>query len=378
MDLWDNTFMLAGPVKIHPRVLSAMSVPSMAHRSEEFSQVIGEIADLLKYLFQSDRDVAIITGSGTAGIEAAIANLVNKDDRILILNNGKFGERLYRISKVYSNATEVKAEWGCAFDLEEVEAHLETCEYKALALCHNETSTGMTNDAEGIGRITEKHDVIFILDGITSVGGLDVNPERIGADIVLFGSQKCIAAPAGLAALSISERALDAMYDDTTYYLNLRKHVQELNSRNQTPWTPAIPLFLAFREALRMVEEEGLERRIERIRRIAEATRGAVKALGLQLFPDERYASDTLTAIKYPVDIRDTDFRSLLWKKYDVIVAGSQKPRKGEFFRIGHMGIVKWTDILATFGAIEAVLSELGYDVEPGVSTGEIVRRMVT
>jgi len=376
MDMMDNVFMLAGPVKIHPRVLREMSHPSIAHRSPEFTEVLEETRDLLKYLFQADREVAIISGSGTAALEASIVGLAGREDRILTLENGKFGERLGEIARVYSNPKVISAEWGRHFDMERVAAELETGEYRAVALCHNETSTAMTNDAAEIGRLARKHDVLYILDGITSVGGLDVRPEELGADIVIFGSQKCIAAPSGLSAVSVSDRALDDLYTDTSYYLNLKKHVIRMRDTAQTPFTPAIHLIMALREALRMVREEGLENRIARFAAMADATRAAAKGLGLTLFPDERYASNTCTAINYPEGLGDREFRQTLWERYGVIIAGAQAHIKGNVFRIGHMGIVKWTDLLATFGAIEAVLRENGFDVEPGSATGEIVRRM--
>ncbi len=376
MDLQDNVFMLPGPVKIHPRVLAAMSVPSVAHRSKDFSAVNAEIRELLKYLFKSENDVAVMSGSGTAGLETAIVNLVNRDEKILTTGNGKFGERLGEIARIYTDPTDILTQWGEPIDLERIAVELETGMYKAVAVCHNETSTALTNPVEEVGKLARKHDVIFILDGITSVGGLDVDPERIGADIVVFGSQKCIAAPAGLAALSVSDRAKEVLHDDTSYYLNLNKHIKKLRDGDQTPYTPAIPLHLALREALRMVKEEGIDNRVSKIAAMADATRAAVKALDLDLFPNPDYASDTVTAIRYPDGISDADFRGALLNDYNVIVAGAQAEIKGKVFRIGHMGICSWTDLVATFGAIEAVLTRLGYDLEKGASVAAVVDAM--
>lgn len=374
-DLEDNIFMLAGPVKIHPRVLRVMSLPSMAHRSEEFKGVNAEIRELLKYLFQTKNDVALLTGSGTAGVEAAVSNLVRKGDKLLTINNGKFGERLGEVGNVFAETVELKFEWGRPIDLNKVAAALEQNKVRAMAFVHNETSTGHTNQASELAALAKKHDVLLILDAITAIGGLDVRPDEWGADITIFGSQKCVAAPAGLAGICVSEKAKQMMYDDTSYYLNVKDHIEKLK-KNDTPWTPGIPLFLAMREALRMVKEEGLENRIKRTAALADATRAAVDALGLELFPERKFASNTLTAIRYPQGIDDKNFRATLRDKYNVIIAGAQDHIKGKVFRIGHMGICSFNDLVATFAAIEATLKHMGYPVKFGAGVGAIVERM--
>ncbi len=375
MDMMDNTFMLAGPVKLHPRVLQAMSHPSIAHRSPEFAEVLLEVRDLLKYLFQADRPVAVISGSGTAGVESAVAGLIGKGDRMLSLDNGKFGERVGGIAKVFGETKTIGAPWGTHFDLDAVAAELETGAYRAIALCHNETSTAMTNDAMAIGRLAKKNDVLFLLDGITSVGGLDVRPREMNADIVVFGSQKCIGAPAGLSAVSVSDALLEELRTDNAYYLNLKKHIAKLDE-GSTPYTPAIHLLMGFREALRMVKEDGLQNRIAGYAAMADATRAAASALGLRLYPDPHYASNTVSGFWLPEGVGDKQVRGALKDKYSVIVAGAQDAIKGKVFRIGHMGLANWTELVATFGAIEAVLLQNGYSFEVGTGVAEVIRRM--
>ncbi len=371
-DSQDNIFMLAGPVKIHPRVLKAMNTPSIGHRSPEFSEVNREIKELLKYLFQTKGEVAVLTGSGTSGMEAAIASLVKKGDKVLTINNGKFGARMGQLAKLYGDAKELVYPWGQPPDLDEIEEELSNGDVKVLAFTHNETSTGLTNPIEEISRLCQKYGTFLVTDGITSVGGIDVPVDKLKIDVCITGSQKCIAAPAGLALLSVSERALDAMYDDTTYYLNLKKHVEKLRDGNQTPYTPAVHLHLALLEALRMLKEEGLENRIKRIARIAEACRSAVDALNLELFSVRKYASNTVTAIKYPKGILDKDIRGKLKSDYGIVITGSQAPHSGEFFRIGHMGLVQFRELLATVGALEVVLSKAGWNIEKGAGVAAI------
>jgi aspartate aminotransferase-like enzyme len=375
MDLEDNVFMLPGPVKIHPRILRAMSKPSVAHRSPEFTEVIGEIRDLLKYMFASDNDIAIVSGSGSAGMDMAISNLFGKDDKVLNIANGKFGERFGELSELYSNSVRLDFPWGKPPNLDDIAAELEKGDYKGVTLCHNETSTGLTNPAAEIGILAEKHGALFIMDGITSIGGLEVKLDEWGVDVAIMGSQKCLGAPAGLSALSVSERAMHESYDDACYYLNLKKHVTKLKEKSQTPWTPAVPLLPALRESLLMLKEEGLQNRIERISRLGQATRAAVDALGIELFPEREYASNTVNAMLYPEGIDDS-FRDILKKKHNVIVGGAQAHIKGKVFRIGTMGVCTFADLMACFGGIESTLKEMGHGFERGAGTGAIVEYM--
>jgi aspartate aminotransferase-like enzyme len=375
MDLEDNVFMLPGPVKIHPRILRVMSKPSVAHRSPEFTEVISETRDLLKYLFDSDNDVAIVSGSGTAGMDMSISNLFGKNDKVLNIANGKFGERFGELSELYSNSITLDFPWGKPPNLDDIATELEKSDFKGVTLCHNETSTGLTNPAADIGKLAKKHDALFIMDGITSIGGLDVKLDEWGADVAIMGSQKCLGAPAGLSALSVSERAMEEAYEDASYYLNLKKHVTKLREKSQTPWTPAVPLLPALRESLRMLKEEGLQNRIARIARLGKATRAAVDALGIELFPDREYASNTVNAMLYPEGVDDS-FRDILKKKHDVIVGGAQAHIKGKVFRIGTMGVCTFADLMACFGGIESTLKEMGYKFEEGAGTGAIVEYM--
>lgn len=376
MDLEDNVFMLPGPVKIHPRILRAMSLPSIAHRSPEFTEVIGEIRDLLKYLFDSQNDVALVSGSGTAGLDMAICNMFGKDDKVLNITNGKFGERFADLSEMYSNSVRLVYPWGKPPDLEQVAAELEKGDYKGITLCHNETSTGMVNPAPEIGELAKKHDVLFVMDGITSVGGLEVRLDEWNVDIAIMGSQKCLGAPAGLSALSVSERAEEKWIPDACYYLSLKKHVEKLREKSQTPYTPAVPLLLAMKEALLMLKEEGLQNRIERISKLGQATRAAMDALGVTLFPERKYASNTVNAMNYPEGIEDLQFRDILKKKHSVIIGGAQAHLKGKIFRIGTMGVCSFTDLMACIGAIESTFKELGFEFQEGAGTGAIVDYM--
>lgn len=369
----EAVFMLPGPVKMHPRVLQAMAAPAMNHRGLEFKAVLAELRGLVQYLFGTEGEVAILSGSGTAGLEAAVSGLLRKGDKVLNLVNGKFSERFHEMCQVFSSPTALTFEWGTPVDPDAVAAALEEDRYRAVTLCWNETSTGLTNPIENIARVVRKRDALFLVDGITAVGGIECRMREWGIDALVMGSQKCVAAPAGLSAVALSDRAYETLHSETSFYTNLKAHVDGLKKQD-SPYTPAVPLFLAFREALLMLKEEGLATRIERTRRLAEATRAAVKALGLELFPDPRYASNTVTAIRYPPGIDDAAFRKILREEHRTILAGGQARLKGKIFRIGHMGICSFEDLGACFRAIEATFTALGHTFDRGEAMKAIAK----
>ena len=374
MDLEDNIFMLAGPVKMHPRVLRAMAVPAINHRGSEFKEINAELRENLKYLFQTTKgEVALISGSGTAGLESVVSSLLHKNEKVLNLINGKFSERFNDLCKVFAEPEPLTFEWGKAVNPQKVAEILEEGEFRAVTLCHNETSTGVTNPAKEIASIARKNDCFFILDGITSVGGIEVFPDEWGVDALVMGSQKCIAAPAGLSGVMVSKKAYERLHEEQSCYLSLKTHIDTFRDKNDTPWTPAVPLFLALREALRILREETIETRIARTKKLAEATRTAVEALGLELFPDRKVASNTLTAICYPAGIDDNAFRKELREIHRVIVAGGQAQLKGKIFRIGHMGICQVSDLLATFAAVESTMTKYGHKFDKGSGVRAII-----
>ena len=369
--------MLAGPVKVDPRVLEAMTHAVVNHRGAEFRKVNADVREGLRYAFQTmTGEVAAISGSGTAGLEAVVSSLLRKGDEVLNLVNGKFSQRGYELSKLFATPTQVEFAWGRPMDFARVAAELETGGYRALTVCHNETSTAVTNPLQDIAALCRKHDVLCLVDGITSVGGIECRPDEWGLDAVVLGSQKCIAAPAGLAGVMVSKRAYEQLHEETSYYLNLKAHIDSLKEDEDTPYTPSIPLFLAVREALRLLKEEGIETRIRRTTKLADACRAAAKALGLQLYPDESVASNTVSAIVYPPGIDDGAFRKTLLKQHNVVIAGGQAQLKGKIFRIGHMGICSFEDLRATWNAIEAVLADMGHKVAKGAAVEAVQKRM--
>jgi aspartate aminotransferase-like enzyme len=354
--------MMPGPVPIPERVRLAMSRQAINHRSAEFGAAYSDCVRVLKTAFGTKNDLVIISGSGTAGMEAAIAN-VARDKKIACLVNGKFGERLYKISQRYGKATEIKSEWGTPLDLEGLKAQLDAGA-EIVTLIHNETSVGIKNPAGEIGKLCRKHDALFLMDGITSIGGDVVEADTWGVDIAITGSQKCFAAPAGLAMVSVSPRAWERMTKNPPYYLDLPAYKKSASGTPmETPYTPAVPLFLALREACLIIEEEGLPARIARHQKMSQAVQAAAKEWGLTLFPKidalHNYSS-TVTAMEYPAGVKDDEMRGIV-KKMGIIIAGGQDHVKGKIFRIGSMGAVGALEILATLAATQHALKKCGY-----------------
>ncbi len=368
-DVHDNLFLLPGPVKMHHRVRQAMAAPAMAHRSPEFSAVNERLFDGLRKLMDT-RHVAVLSGSGTAGMDAAISNLVHWGDRAVGLENGKFGQRMGQLVQRYAGDSGIvlQAPWGEGFDLAAVETALEEGA-GAVAFTLNETSTAVMNQGQEIAKLCRKHDALSIADTITATGSVPTPMGEWGLDVSIFGSQKCIGGPSGLAFVGVSERAYERL-DSPSLYLDVKKHVDRAEKDNQTPFTAAVPLHLACVEALDMVFEEGLDARFKRTRRLADACRAAAEAAGLELAAAPGFRSDTVTAIRYPEGIKDSDFRGLLKDRFGVVVAGAQAEWKGKVFRIGHMASTTWTELAAGWAAIEAAMARLGHPLPKGAAVG--------
>lgn len=378
MDLEDTLLMMPGPVPVAPRVLRAMSKPMINHRSTEFAGMYTDCREILSSVFQTKNSIYLLSGSGTAGMEAAVGSVAGKGDKVVAIENGKFGERFKDLAALYSDVVPVVSEWGLPVDLEIVKEKLEAGA-KAIALVHNETSAGILNPAEEIGKLAKKYDALFIMDGITSLGGDDVRIDEWGVDIAIVGSQKCLAAPPGLAAVSVSEKAFEAMKNVKTrpYYNDLLAYKKSGDKpKPESPYTPAVPLFYALHEALKIVKEEGMEARIKRHRTLTEAVRAAVAAMNIEMFPQLNaysHYSNTISAMKAPAGIDGEDIKNDM-KKRGIIIAGGQERLKSKIFRIGCMGNVTARDVLSTVQQLEIVLNKRGYINNLGAGTEAAMR----
>jgi aspartate aminotransferase-like enzyme len=372
-DAQDNLFLLPGPVKMHPRVLAAMARPAAAHRGPEFSDTVKRLEGGLKQVIGAPH-VALMTGSGTAGMEAAISNLVHWGDRAIGLDNGNFGGRMAKLAKRYAldKAVTVTSPWGKGVDLEALKTELEKGGTTAVCFTLNETSTGVMNQGKDIAALCRKHDALCIADTITATGAVPVPMQEWGLDVSIVGSQKCLGGPSGLVFVGISERAYERL-DSPSLYLDLKKHVEKQEKEQQTPFTPAVPLFAACLEGLDMLQAEGLENRFQRTKQLANGCRAAAEAAGLELAADKAVRSDTVTAIRYPAGIEDKQVRGVLKDRFNVIVGGGQEAWKGRVFRIGHMGTVGWAELAAGWAAVEACFKLAGKPLPKGAAVGAMM-----
>ncbi|HWR26031.1 MAG TPA: alanine--glyoxylate aminotransferase family protein [Methanosarcina sp.] len=378
MDLEDTLLMMPGPVSVTPRVLRAMSKPMINHRSAEFAGIYTDCREILSSVFQTKNDILLVNGSGTAGMEAAVGSVAGSGDKVVAIENGKFGERFKDLAAIYADVVPVVFEWGQSVDLEMVKEKLENGA-KAVTLVHNETSTGILNPAAEIGKLAKKHDALFIMDGVTSLGGDDVRVDEWGVDIAIVGSQKCLAAPPGLSVVSVSEKAVEAMkgVEKRPYYNDLLAYKKSGDQpKPETPYTPAIPLFYALQEALHIVKEEGMAARIKRHKSLTEAVRAAVSAMNIDMFPQlneySRY-SNTIAAMKAPQGIDGENIKNEM-KKRGIIIAGGQERLKSKIFRIGCMGNINARDVLSTIQQLEIVMNKMGYIDRLGAGTEAAVR----
>ncbi|MFH1774781.1 MAG: alanine--glyoxylate aminotransferase family protein [Methanobacteriota archaeon] len=359
---------IPGPVELSQEVLLAMAQPLIGHRTPDFGEMLVQCWNDLRDIFQTKNDAILITGSGTAAMDAAVASTISEGEEFICIGGGKFGERFKDIVQSYGGiAKEVKVEWGKTADAAQVEKAVSQSDAKAITLTHNETSTGVLHSAEAIGRIAKKYDLLFIMDATTSLGGDYVKTDEWGVDICIAGSQKCLAAPPGLAMLSVSEKAWEVILNNKTrnYYLNLASYKKSLDKKT-TPFTPSVTLVYGLHAALQALKKEGLEKRIKRHRLLAKAAREAIKAMNLELFPSESIASNTVTAIKIPHGLTDDDIRGRLKRDFGILLAGGQEHLKGKIFRIGHMGNIGYLDLMEVISALELVLKRAGHKFELG------------
>lgn len=363
--------MIPGPTPVPERSLLALAKHPIGHRSGEFSQIFAEVTEKLKWLHQTTNDVLILTASGTGAMEAAIINFLSKGDRVLVGENGKFGQRWGDICDAYGiKAERIKAEWGQALDPEVFREKLETDRektIKAVIITHSETSTGVLNDLATINRYVKAHgEALIIVDAVTSLGATNLPVDEWGLDVVGSGSQKAYMIPPGLGFVAVSQRAWEAYKkaDLPRYYLDLGKARKDAQ-KNTTPFTASVNMIVALRESLQMMQEEGLANIFARHRRHCLATRNGIKALGLPLLTQDDCASPAITAVA-PVTVDAEKVRSVMKKNFNIALAGGQDHLAGKIFRMGHLGYVSDRDILTAIGALEATLQILGYDFTPG------------
>jgi aspartate aminotransferase-like enzyme len=345
-----------------------MAQPIIHHRTPQFSRIFADAKRALQKLFQTEQDVLMLASSGTGAMESTVTNLFNAGDEVLVVNGGKFGERWGKIAARYGlKVAELRVEWGKSARVEDVRKLLdERPAIRGVLLQASETSTGATHPVEAIAELTRTREALVVVDGITAVGVFDVPMDRWGVDVLVTGSQKALMLPPGLAFISLSERAWERTKQAKLprFYFDLARERDSL-AKDTTAWTPAISLIIGLREALAMIEEEGLANVFARHARLAAATRAAAAALDLILVSPES-PSPALTAMYTPATVDGAKLVAYLRDRMGVTFAGGQDHLKGRIVRVAHLGHMGAFDTITGIAALEMALRHFGHDVSLG------------
>jgi aspartate aminotransferase-like enzyme len=362
--------MLPGPTNVPDRVMNAMLSHIINHRSDDFRRLYKTIVEKTQCVFQTQNDIVLLTTSGTGAVEASVINMIRKNDKAIIPVNGEFGTRLADLIDSWGgHAIRVTAPFGHNPQYSEIEdAFDRNKDTKALFAVYNETSTGTTlRYMDKLGQLCSDGGAFFIADAVSILGGDELPVDKWNVDICVTASQKALAAPPGVSPMSISSRAKKHMQANPppTQYLNLKRYFKYYEENFETPFTPALPLFNAFSEALDMVLDEGLEIRIARHKACADAFYAGLNEMGLSPFARQDARSNVVIAINYIPGMDDKKFRGLLSQQFRVLVAGGFGALKGKVFRIGSMGEVNKYHVMRTLSSIASVMNILGLKVSP-------------
>jgi aspartate aminotransferase-like enzyme len=360
--------MTPGPTPVAPETQLAMAQPIIHHRAPLFMDILGQVREGLKYLFQTQQEVMIFAATGTGAMEGAVANTLSPGDTALVVDGGKFGERWTELCNVYGvKVDRIAVEWGRAVDPKVVAQRLDANPaIKAVFVQANETSTGVQHPVKELAQVTQgRPGTILVVDAISALGGYELPMDAWGIDVLVAGSQKAMMLPPGLAFAALSPKAWEFVKTSKLpkYYFDFAKALKS-QGKNQTPYTSAVSMVLGLREVLGKIKHEGLEKIYAHNRRLSAACKAAVKAMGLELYAQD-YPSVVLTAVKAPPGVDGQKVVAELRKK-GIWIAGGQGDAKGKIFRIAHMGYINDLDLLGTIGGLESVLNALGYKVELG------------
>lgn len=356
-----------GPTQVPPEVLLEMARPVFHHRTSEYRKLHEEVLNGLKAVFRTENDVFISSSSGTGAMESAVANIVCPGDKALVVEGGKFGERWTELCEAFgARPVVIEVEWGKAVDPEVIRKHLsDDPDIAAVYTTLSETSTGVVNDLQSIGAIVKATDAILVCDGISSVGALPMETDAWGVDMLVVGSQKALMMPPGLGFVTVSPKAWARIdfCQSTAYYFDLKRARKSMKTFDN-PWTPAVTLIVGLKKALDMINERGIEQIWKDHTRLAEATRAAAKALGLELLADP--PADCVTAIRLPDGLDGAELVKKLRTERGVTIAGGQAELKGRICRISHMGYAGDFDVIIAISALEMILDEMGHEFELG------------
>ncbi|MCS7014943.1 MAG: alanine--glyoxylate aminotransferase family protein [Gemmatales bacterium] len=364
-----------GPSDVHPRVLRAMATPLVGHLDPEFLALMNETQALLRYVFQTQNPLTFaVSGTGSAGMETCVVNLVEPGDRMVVCVNGVFGQRMLDVAqRAGAEVTVLERPWGDIFPLDLIRETLKKVRPKVLGIVHAETSTGACQPMDGLGALCHEYDTLLLVDTVTSLGGIPVEVDHWQADAVYSGTQKCLSAPPGLAPVTFSPRAVEAIQRRKTkvqsWYLDVTMVQRYWGQERFYHHTAPITMIYALREALRLVQEEGLEQRFARHRLHHSALKAGLAALGIRYAAVEGYQLPQLNAVWIPPGADDVTTRRTLLDRFGIEIGGGLGDFKGKVWRIGLMGYsCRANNVLLFLAALEQSLILQGLKIPEGAS----------
>jgi aspartate aminotransferase-like enzyme len=371
--------MTAGPTPLPPAVSQVMAEPMLYHRAPAFVEVYARCLERIRRVFGTENDVLVFASSGSGAMESAAANLVRPGEPALAVSCGKFGERWAELCDAFGARTiHHQVEWGTRVEPAELDRVLGETPAEVVFVTLSETSTGVVNDVQALAEVARSHGALIAVDAVSALGAIPVDQDASKLDVVVSGSQKALMCPPGLAFASVNDAALEraAASPGRRYYFDWEKTAKgQRKDPPDSPFTPAVGLFMALDVALEMIlEAEGLDAVFERHAVLGRATREAMKALDLELFGPEDENANVVTAVKVPDGVDGGKIPKVMRDKYRITIAGGQSQLKGKIVRIAHCGYFGAFDILTAVGALEMALKELGHDLELGAGVAAAQR----
>ena len=365
-----------GPLDIHPRVYQALTSPIIGYLDPAYLKILDQVGDQLRKVFQTrNRMTNAAPGTGTSGMEACVANLIEPGDKILVCVHGYFGDRLRQmVERQGAQITLIEEEWGKPTDPQRVEAALKADAYKVITLVHAETSTGVLQPMDDIVKLADKYGVMILLDTVTSLGGIEVKMDEWGLDAAYSCSQKCIGCPPGLSPVSFSDRAVEAVKNRkqpvSSWYLDITLLEKYWGSDRVYHHTSSSTLNYALLEALQLIEEEGLQNRFDRHLENHRALVAGIEAMGLEMYVRPEYRLPTLNAVNIPEGVDDVKVRSYLLETFNLEIGGGLGALKGKVWRVGLMGYSSSAEnILFFLSAISRALVIQGHKTDLAAGT---------
>lgn len=372
--------MIPGPTPTVRSITDQMGRETVAFGDPDFVKDFKELVIDLKNLLKVDGECFVVAGTGTMAMEMAIANVTKRGDNVLIVSNGFFGDRFIDLCQRKGlNVDVLQAPWGEVVTPIQIENKLKEKNYSAMTVSHVDTATGARAPIEEIGKVIKNFpDTVYIVDGVAATAGEREYVDSMGIDILFTGSQKAFGVAPGLAILWAGQKALNRRKELGTipeFYIDFEKWIPIMNDPSKYFATPAVNLIWALKESVRLINEEGIENRYDRHKKVSDAINASIESLGFKILANENCRCNTLSDVLYPEGINDADFRKVLAEE-GAMVAGGLGAYAGKLFRIGHMGNIDEHTVYSVIAAIERTLIRLGYDYEKGIGLKTLIEKM--